>query len=128
MQSTTRKRIIIANRFPKTRFQTLLQTLLHEMIHVFLHHFTCNREACVCWRQLPESVGLGGHGRVFMWLAKAIEESSTRLLDWTPEIWTAASVFSEMRKGACHPSLHDIAVCFPSALCRGTEDRGTQTE
>lgn len=102
----------------KPRRDKLLSALLHEMIHVYLQYFACRHRNCICWRALGENLGEMGHGRAFLWVAKAMEEVSEPLLGWRVDLWDLAHHKSEVGRGEEHYSLHDLRVCWPGFGCQ----------
>lgn len=58
--------------------RTIINTLLHEMAHAFLIRFACSCNSCSCEVTRCGTLGLTGHGPLWVRLCEAIEEEAER--------------------------------------------------
>ena len=64
-----------------------LSTLLHEMAHAFLICYACDCNTCRCDVTRSDTVGLTGHGPVWVKLCEAIEAEANEKLKGLPGCW-----------------------------------------
>ncbi|KAK5630469.1 hypothetical protein RRF57_006184 [Xylaria bambusicola] len=72
-----------------------LETLIHEMVHAYIHLYLCN--CAECFKDLPNTAGVAGHGKTFVLLLSCI--------DWTLRSWGVglSGLILTMIKDPDHP-------------------------
>ncbi|KAF2215647.1 hypothetical protein CERZMDRAFT_94049 [Cercospora zeae-maydis SCOH1-5] len=86
------------------------QVLLHEMVHCFLARYTCypwqsKHRGCAisgCGLSYQFSIGPGGHGRAWQYLAKTIEDRMPELLQLPGNLGRNCGFLTDQLRHGCH--------------------------
>lgn len=103
-----------------------INILLHEMVHASLAKYGCYAsvygEECTdvvhCRWPGTQKIGTRLHGRVFVWLATAVQEAAVQLLSFSADVDLLGAASVDIGKGGVRLSKHHIDNCFSGAECR----------
>lgn len=101
--------------------RAVLCTLLHEMIHAYLGRYSCRGITCgslICSELSRQNIGQSGHGRAWQYMAKAIEERLSDLLDFKGRLGREECAFAEITNIGFRPSVCDAKRLFPTFSAR----------
>ena len=99
-------------------FYQLVGTCLHEMIHAFLWLYSCSAvlPGCntnICHDRRIRTEGLSGHGRAWHFLAKAVEDATTELLDVQMDLGRMEALNNEIARGGNPLTVEERRQLFP---------------